>query len=59
MLHENALLSSPSEMHHFLLAKKLQYCVGGVFLLIILQIPYFQHAFDKTSHTGYPTASIA
>ena len=27
--------------------------------LIILQIPYFQHAFDKTSHTGYPTASIA
>ena len=30
MLHENALLFSPSEMHHFLLAKKLQYCVGGV-----------------------------
>ena len=30
MLHENALLFSPSEMHHFLLAKKLWYCVGGV-----------------------------
>ena len=30
MLHEKALLFSPSEMHHFLSAKKLWYCVGGV-----------------------------
>ena len=33
MLHEKALLFSPSEMHHFLLAEKLQYCVGGVCFL--------------------------
>ena len=43
MLHENALLFSPSEMHHFLLAKKLQYCVGGVF---------FQRHCDAVSVAG-------
>ena len=43
MLHENAPLFSPSEMHHFLLAKKLQYCVGGVF---------FQRHCDAVSVAG-------